>query len=228
MQNCAQTVIQTVFHRRAVIVSGAIMLLLTALLAGLPTYQGSAQDNGTPTPTEPPPPLVELNEDVIKRATVFILQTYQGPVGPVISCVGTGTLVSADGLILTNAHVAVTSEECQSDRLVIAITVRIDEPPIPTYTAEVLDSSPGLDLAVVRINGYMDGRVIDPGTLQLPFVELGTPRRWRWTTLSRSSATPLSAVTQWKWHVAQSAGSRRRRARATVPGFARVPRFQVR
>jgi hypothetical protein len=53
------------------------------------------------------------------------------------------------------------------------MTVRLDEPPIPTYTAEVVTASRGLDLAILRITGYLDGRVIEPGMLQLPFVELG-------------------------------------------------------
>jgi S1-C subfamily serine protease len=122
---------------------------------------------------QPPPPLVELNEELIKRATVFVMQTYQENDQAIISCVGSGTLVSADGLVLTNAHVALSSDVCHSDRIVIAITVRLDQPPIPTYTAEVVDSSRGEDLAILRVNGYLDGRAIEPHTLQLPFVELG-------------------------------------------------------
>ena len=121
----------------------------------------------------PPPPLVELNEDIIKRATVFVMQTYQSRGQPVISCIGSGTLISADGMILTNAHIALPSETCRSDTITIAITVRLNEPPIPTYTAEIVDASRGLDLAVLRITGYLDGRIIEPGTLTLPFVELG-------------------------------------------------------
>jgi len=53
------------------------------------------------------------------------------------------------------------------------VMVRMDEPPIPTYTAEVVVASQGLDLAMLRISGYLDGRAVEPGTLQLPFVELG-------------------------------------------------------
>ncbi len=147
------------------VVGVSVLSLLIGLgLPFLPQHGSRAQ-------SDPPP--VELNEDVIKRATVFIMQTYRTPAQTVISCIGSGTLVSADGLILTNAHIAENNDSCQSDTLVIAVTVRLDEPPVPSYTAEVIDSSKGLDLAVLRINGYLDGRVIEPGTLQLPFVELG-------------------------------------------------------
>jgi hypothetical protein len=168
-------------HFKLALIVGIACILILAGLAlmslppAAPTQPSYAQDNGTPTPTPVPtaPPLIELNEDIIKRATVFVMQTFQNRSQTVISCVGSGTLVSADGLILTNAHVALPSETCRSDTLVIAITVRVDEPPIPTYTAEIVDSSRGLDLAVLRITGYLDGRAVEAGTLQLPFVELG-------------------------------------------------------
>ncbi len=156
------------------------LVLLGIVLAALypPLYtpaqaQDGEEEDATPTPTPPPPALVELNEEVIKRATVYLMQTYQNQGQPIISCVGSGTLISADGLILTNAHTAVSSERCRSDRIVVSVTVRLDEPPVPTYTAEIIEVSTGLNLAVLRINGYLDGRPIEPGTLSLPFVELG-------------------------------------------------------
>ncbi|MCZ7538605.1 MAG: trypsin-like peptidase domain-containing protein [Anaerolineae bacterium] len=148
-----------------------IVVLLVGALAPLLSAPVIAQDSDSEEVA--PPPLVELNEDIIKRATVFIMQTYQSRGQPVISCIGSGTLISADGLILTNAHIALPSETCRSDTIIIAITVRLDEPPIPTYTAEIVDASRGLDLAVLRITGYLDGRIIEPGALTLPFVELG-------------------------------------------------------
>ena len=157
----------------AAALAGAV-LLCVALAALFPPLTAPAQaqedDDATPTPA---PPLVELNEEVIKQATVFLMQTYQNQNQPIISCVGSGTLISAAGLILTNAPPALPSEPCRSDRVVIAVTVRLDEPPVPTYTAEVIEASAGLNLAVLRINGYLDGRPIEPGTLRLPFVELG-------------------------------------------------------
>lgn len=156
---------------------GAVLIsTLLALTSPLPAPPAAAQDADStpePTPTAPPPPLVALNEDVIKRATVYLMQTYQNQNQPIISCVGSGTLISADGLILTNAHAAVSSESCRSDRVVVAVTVRPDEPPVPTYTAVIVEASVGLDLAILRINGYLDGRLIEAGTLTLPFAELG-------------------------------------------------------
>ena len=156
----------------------AVVLLSVVFVALFPPLYAPARaqddgEDGTPTPTPPPPALVELNEEVIKRATVYLMQTYQNQGQPIISCVGSGTLISADGLILTNAHTAVSSETCRADRIIVAVTIRLDEPPVPTYTAEVVEASAGLNVAVLRISGYLDGRPNEPGTLSLPFVELG-------------------------------------------------------
>ena len=133
--------------------------------------------NLLPTPSqaqdEDTPPLVRLNEDNIKKATVFIMQTVETSGESVITCVGTGTLVSADGLVLTNAHIVEATENCPADRTVIALTLRTNEPPVATYIAETIEFNRGYDLAVLRITRYLDGRNIERGALQLPFVELG-------------------------------------------------------
>ena len=44
---------------------------------------------------------------------------------------------------------------------------------MPIYRADIAQADPGLDLALLRISRQNDGRVIDPATLNLPFVELG-------------------------------------------------------
>jgi hypothetical protein len=151
---------------------------MLALFLVQTTTTHAQQPPPTPTPTPlPGPPLAELNEDNIKRATVFVMQVLDLEEGPIITCVGSGTLVSADGLILTNAHITVESDACPADRTVIALTLRVDEPPVPTYVASLLDFSTGLDLAVLRITSFLDGRIVEPGLLQLPFVELGDSGR---------------------------------------------------
>jgi hypothetical protein len=158
--------------------------------------QAQEDDDATPTPSPTPaPPLVELNEEVIKRATVYLMQTYQNQNQPIISCVGSGTLISADGLILTNAHTALSSETCRSDRIVIAVTVRLDEPPVPTYTAEVIEASEGLNLAVLRISGIWTGAPSSRARSACRSLNWATPTRLCWMTRSRSSAI-LTSVTR--------------------------------
>ena len=108
-----------------------------------------------------------------QRATVFIMQATTVGSKLIVNCVGSGTIVSRDGLILTNAHNTVPNRNCPGETLIIALSVRLSEPPVPIYRAEVAQADAGLDLALLRITQQNDGRVIDPATLTLPYVELG-------------------------------------------------------
>jgi hypothetical protein len=81
---------------------------------------------------------------------------------------GSGTIITADGMILTNAHVVMGAES-----LVISLVSRTDQPPIPTYFAEPVEVSNVLDLALIRIISDLDGNSIELDQLQLPFVILG-------------------------------------------------------
>jgi len=93
---------------------------------------------------------------------------------------GSGTIISSDGLILTNCHVAdpvrfgfPPDQVPDFDYLGVSLTVKSDRPPQLTYLAEVLQADPVLDLAVVRITMKTDLKPVQPGDLNLPFVEVG-------------------------------------------------------
>jgi hypothetical protein len=109
----------------------------------------------------------------IQRATVFIMQTRNVGDDLIVTCVGSGTIVSRDGLILTNAHNTVQGDTCPGDTLVIALSPRLNEPPVPRYRADIVQVDPGIDLALLRITRENDNRLINPESLALPFVELG-------------------------------------------------------
>lgn len=116
-----------------------------------------------------------LDLDRIRRATVYIMQTQNIGGKSVITCVGSGTIVHWSGLIATNAHHTLSNSACPGDRMVIALSTRPDEPPVPTYYAEVAQADAGLDLALLRISEELNGRQVEPNSLSLPFVELGEP-----------------------------------------------------
>ncbi len=116
----------------------------------------------------------DLELDRIRRATVFIYQTKSVGDDHIIACVSAGTLISADGLIITNAHGVVAGEQCDGDSLIVALNVDLTEPPIPKYRAEIARADSGLDVALLRITRELDGRLIAQGGLPiLPFVNIG-------------------------------------------------------
>lgn len=117
--------------------------------------------------------IIEQDLERIQQATVFIYQADDSINNFTIRCVSTGTLVSRNGLILTNAHSVLRNDICTGNSLIIALSIRLDAAPIPLYRATVVQSDVGLDLALLSITQDIDGRRLDNRTLSLPFVELG-------------------------------------------------------
>lgn len=112
---------------------------------------------------------IDLNR--IRRATVFVIQASDSSLDT--RCVGTGTIVRFDGLILTNAHNVVPSEACPGNELIISMSLNENEPPVPKYRASIAQVDLGLDLALLRIDRELDGRTIESQNLPiLPFVEI--------------------------------------------------------
>ncbi len=86
---------------------------------------------------------------------------------------GSGSIISSDGLILTNAHVVLAPKNFPLGGLVVALTLEADEPPEPTYLAEVMQADADLDIAVIRVVSDLDGNLIQRSSLNLPAVTLG-------------------------------------------------------
>lgn len=148
---------------------------------------------------------VAFDLERVQQATVFLMQVLESNEDRVITCVSSGTLVSRDGLILSNAHGTVMSEACPGDILFVALNVRPGEPPRPTYRASVVQADDGLDLAILRIDAGLDGRTLTPSDLALPFVEIGdstgvtlddTVTVVGYPGISDDPATAVSAVIQ--------------------------------
>ena len=115
----------------------------------------------------------ESDLERIRQATVYIMQLRLDGAAPVITCTGSGTVVGRDGLILTNAHFTQANATCPGDALIVAFTLQGGQAPVPRFRAEVVQVDAGLDLALLRITRQLDGRLLEPGSLALPFVEPG-------------------------------------------------------
>jgi S1-C subfamily serine protease len=86
---------------------------------------------------------------------------------------GSGSVITPDGLILTNAHVVLPEKPYQVDALVISFTEKEDQAPKPTYFAEVMQADSDLDVAVLHVTKDINGNDVDRAGLQLPIVPLG-------------------------------------------------------
>jgi serine protease Do len=164
----------------------ALIVVLLVGLACLPTTPTEIpkEVEATPTswtppepqPTEPAGPTPQERDDLMfSTVQIFGLYIIEGKYSPIYS--GSGTLLSKDGLILTNAHVASPPEVGDDlpapDALGIAIVVAEDKPAEPAYFAEVLAIDGYLDLAVLQITETLDGKRVDTSELNLPYVDLG-------------------------------------------------------
>ncbi|MCX7782331.1 MAG: serine protease, partial [Meiothermus sp.] len=112
-----------------------------------------------------------LPRDVRERiiaATVFI--TY--PTGNNSASVGSGTLISPQGFILTNYHVIGYPENRRTaPRLFVGSIRFVDQPPEVRFQADVVATDPNLDLAILRITRTSNGQPI--GNVTFPAVPIG-------------------------------------------------------
>lgn len=83
--------------------------------------------------------------------------------------VGSGSVISPDGLILTNGHV-VDDRYGEYSHLGVGLTNQSDSPPELLYLAQISAVDYDLDLAVIRVVSDLDG---NPVSVDLPYVPLG-------------------------------------------------------
>ena len=117
-----------------------------------------ALDVGTPRLDEFPPIDVAAVADFVAPSVVTISADVEGPLGEGGS-IGTGVITTADGEILTNAHVVRGATE-------IRVRLAGESEPRP---ATLLAADPGNDLALLRIAGddFVPARFAEPSTTRI-------------------------------------------------------------
>ena len=103
-------------------------------------------------------------EEEVLNATVEIITPDGG---------GSGTLISPDGLILTNYHVLLDPAGGYFDRVVIAVVDDIFRPAVESFRAKVLEASEERDCALLQIDsGYYDQSL--PRGYLFPYYRIGS------------------------------------------------------
>ena len=151
-------------------IGGIIMVGGLGVLASL----GGDDTANTTSPSVSQPVVVEdVRPEQLYQAVVQIIALVDLDGEIVDGWTGSGSVVSSDGLILTNAHVVLSDKFYDVEELIVAFTVDPDFPAEPRYYAEVMQVNEALDLAVIRVTTDLDRNPVDRATLGLPAVALG-------------------------------------------------------
>ncbi|MBN2045339.1 MAG: trypsin-like peptidase domain-containing protein [Anaerolineales bacterium] len=140
------------------------------LVTDTPSTLNLIQD---PTTAPSAPTSLPLVKGIPYEAVVQIIALYYEGSQLEVGWTGSGSIISPDGLILTNAHVVLPDRYFPVDALAVAFTLAEDQPPEIQYFAEVLQADAALDIAVIGITADLDGNPINQADLDLPYVPMG-------------------------------------------------------
>lgn len=125
---------------------------------------------------EDPEPISEdlMMGDVIPyRAVVQIVAILDLNGQLVEGWTGSGTIISEDGHILTNAHVVLSDRFFDVADLIVSITTAQDQPPERMFFADVVQADINLDIAVIKVRSDLGGGPANFADLGIDPVRIG-------------------------------------------------------
>jgi len=155
------------------VIKATFRLEILPAVAIVPTDSPIPSATASPTITPIPPSLtptpVTIPFSAVVRLTAKIKYSsyFRDAWG------GSGTIISPDGLILTNAHLIDPGPQFEADAFVIGLSLDPSAPPIDRYYAEPVIIDKDLDIAVLRISSDIRFKKVNPQDLNLPYVPLG-------------------------------------------------------
>ncbi len=137
------------------------------------TLPSIATDTAPPVQVETPPTSTPIIKAIPFESVVQIIAYYYDNGQLVPGWTGSGSVISPDGLILTNAHVVLSDRYYTVGALAVAFTTTEDHAPEIRYYAEVVQADEALDIAVIRLTTDMNQNPLDHANLNLPYIPLG-------------------------------------------------------
>ena len=119
------------------------------------------------------PPPVMMGDVIPYRAVVQIIAIINLNGQFIEGWTGSGTVISEDGLILTNAHVVLSDRFFDVVDLMVSITTEQDRPPEPMFYADVVQGDVGLDLAVIKVRSDLNGAPVNFSEMGIEPVRIG-------------------------------------------------------
>lgn len=178
-----------------VLVAGVTTSLVAALRSG--DVEGPDRPGVGPTasppegpsssetsPSDDPTGTTSSGLEEAKAATVLLTATTRDFDGDRVEYQGSGSIITPDGLIMTNAHVAAPEasgqEQLYGDNdlqdpnfLLVALTSPGDAPAEESYRARPIAVDGYVDVAILRIFANADGSPLATAPLVLPTVPIG-------------------------------------------------------